>query len=83
MAEREMQPKKPETFQIMPEETAKPAICQHLRSKTYYYQADGQEMAASAIGAYWCLKTMRPDGPDLELAEPETCRAGRECFEEE
>jgi hypothetical protein len=30
---------------------------------------------------YWCLKTMRADGPDGDLALPEECVEGRSCFE--
>ncbi len=61
----------------------KTPACRHLRVKNYYYQADGQELAASAIGSYWCLRTLRPDGPDLDLVEPKSCRPGRTCYEEE
>ncbi len=57
--------------------------CRHLRAKTYYYQADGAELAASAIGSYWCLRTQRPDGPDRDLVEPKSCQPGRICYEEE
>jgi len=31
---------------------------------------------------FWCLRTMRSDGPDGDLALPEYCLKGRGCFEE-
>lgn len=36
---------------------------------------------SSSTAQYWCLKTMRPDGPDGALALPEDCIDERVCFE--
>ena len=32
-------------------------------------------------GYFWCLQTCEPVGPDDELAAPEGCRPGRECYD--
>ena len=36
---------------------------------------------SSSTAQYWCLKTMRADGPDGALALPEDCTDERVCFE--
>ncbi len=32
-------------------------------------------------GYFWCMVTCEPIGPDDELCDPESCRAGRACHE--
>lgn len=32
-------------------------------------------------GYYWCQKTCTPVGPDDELVDIDTCRAGRPCWD--
>ena len=61
-----------------------PFLCRHLRSRTWYVRdsytgRDGSR--SSPEGQYWCLKTMRPDGPDGSVALPEGCTDERACFE--
>jgi len=59
-----------------------PETCRFLRTKSSYIllaqePAPGRRRAAQ----YWCLKTMRPFGPDEALACPEACTLKRPCFE--
>jgi hypothetical protein len=61
-----------------------PLLCRHLRTKTWYVPDSytGRDISRSSSTAqYWCLKTMRPDGPDGALASPEDCTDERACFE--
>ncbi len=61
-----------------------PFLCRHLRTKTMYVPDSYVERDISRSGStqqFWCLKTMRPEGPDGDLALPEYCLKGRECFE--
>ena len=54
-----------------------PLLCRHLRTKTWY----ASDSRSSSTGQYWCLKTMRSDGPDGAPALPEDCTDERACFE--
>ena len=61
-----------------------PLLCRHLRTKTWYVPDSYTERdisRSSSSAQYWCLKTMRPDGPDGVLALPEDCTDERACFE--
>jgi hypothetical protein len=61
-----------------------PFLCRHLRTKTWYVPDSYTERdisRSSSTAQYWCLKTMRPDGPDGALALPEDCTDERACFE--
>src|SRR6266702_2972419 len=61
-----------------------PFLCHHLRTKTWYVPDSYTERdltRSSSTAQYWCLKTMRPDGPDGALALPEDCTDERACFE--
>ena len=63
---------------------ADPFLCRHLRTKTWlapdaFGQCDPRQSPSTA--QYWCLRTMRPDGPDGDLALPEECTDDRICFE--
>ncbi len=60
--------------------------CTHLRTKTQFYMPD--EMAAgpgyikvTTTGTYWCARTSTPRGPDDAPCTPQTCQAGRGCYE--
>jgi hypothetical protein len=62
-----------------------PYLCRHLRTKTMYVPDSYAERDVSRSGStqqFWCLKTMRADGPDGDLALPEICLEGRSCFEQ-
>lgn len=61
-----------------------PFLCRHLRTKTWlapdaFGQGDPHHSPSTA--QYWCLRTMRPNGPDGDLALPEECTDERICFE--
>lgn len=60
-----------------------PFFCRHLRTKTYVPDSFAGRSASrsSPSPPYWCLKTMRPDGPDGGRALPEDCTDERACFE--
>jgi len=61
-----------------------PLLCRHLRTKTWYVPdsyAERDVTRSSSTAQYWCLKTMRSDGPDGALALAEDCVEGRGCFE--
>ena len=61
-----------------------PLLCRHLRARNWYVPASHAERETScpsSAAPYWCLKTMRPDGPDGALALPEDCSDERACFE--
>ena len=60
-----------------------PFLCRHLRTKTWYVPdsfAERDVSRSSSTAQYWCLKTMRSDGPDGNLALPEDCTDERSCF---
>jgi hypothetical protein len=61
-----------------------PLLCRYLRTKTWYVPdsyAERDVSRSSSTAQYWCLKTMRSDGPDGALALAEDCVEGRGCFE--
>jgi hypothetical protein len=63
---------------------ADPLFCRHLRTKTWLSPdafGEGDPRRSPSIAQYWCLRTMRPDGPDGGLALPEDCTDERVCFE--
>ncbi|MEO8432031.1 MAG: hypothetical protein ABI592_11025 [Acidobacteriota bacterium] len=59
-------------------------LCRQLRTKTLYVPETLAERDAgrpTPAAQYWCLKTMRSDGPDGGLVLPEDCTEERICFE--
>jgi hypothetical protein len=61
-----------------------PFLCRHLRTRTWYVPdslAERDVSGPSPTAQYWCLKTMRSDGPDGGLVLPEDCTEERVCFE--
>ncbi len=63
---------------------ADPFLCRHLRTRTWlapdaFGQGDPRQSPSTA--QYWCLRTMRPSGPDGALALAEDCTDDRICFE--
>ncbi|MFN2387593.1 MAG: hypothetical protein ABR576_15145 [Thermoanaerobaculia bacterium] len=59
-----------------------PLLCRHLRARgpvSHSQAAGGAARVPSP--SYWCLRTMRPPGPDGALALPEDCTDERICFE--
>ncbi len=57
-------------------------VCAKLRTKSYYvlgrFHSDTGESSPTSV--YWCLHTMHSYGSDGGYVSPETCRAGRCCF---
>ena len=64
--------------------SADPLLCRHLRTKTWFAPdafGQGDPAHSPSTAQYWCLRTMRPNGPDGDLALPEECSDERICFE--
>jgi hypothetical protein len=53
---------------------ADPAFCRHLRARA-------PNDPAGSGSSYWCLKTLRSEGPDGSGVSPEDCTDERACFE--
>ena len=65
-----------------PTATTEP-FCRRLRWKEMFVDAEAySHPAQSGSGIYWCNHTQNCLGPDGELAEVESCKPGRSCFEE-
>lgn len=61
-----------------------PFLCRHLSAKNWSLGESGSGRAASRSAAssqYWCLRTMRLEGPDGGIALPDRCTDERVCFE--
>jgi hypothetical protein len=61
-----------------------PLLCRHLRTRTWLAPdafGEGDPRQSPSTAQYWCLRTMRPNGPDGDLALPEECTDERVCFE--
>jgi len=60
-------------------------VCRLLRWKAGWLpdrlDPDPDPSRSTSIQQFWCLKTMRSDGPDGDLAVTEYCREGRSCYE--
>lgn len=60
--------------------------CAYLRTKMDYVArasavVEGVDAAVSTSQKhFWCLRTMKPLGPDGEPVDDSLCAAGRECF---
>jgi len=68
-------------------QTETPAVCSCLRTKTAFGSLAGSHRAwqqgKSTTAVYWCLATIGNSGPDEQIAHPQKCRAGRECYRED
>jgi hypothetical protein len=61
-------------------------VCRMLRTKTAFGMMSPEEdwtEGESTTAVYWCLGTMETAGPDNLLCHPDTCRAGRACYQAE
>ena len=60
-----------------------PLVCRHLRSKQFYmeYEEHSSGMDSGTTVPCWCLKTMKPVGPDDFTASQSECTPERSCFE--
>ena len=69
------------------ERIASGEVCQCLRSKKLFYQAEATpgSVPSSTVegweGPFWCVHTQSLFGPDGKEADSETCRPGRSCCE--
>jgi hypothetical protein len=63
---------------------ADPFLCRHLRAKNWFSPdafGQGDPTRSPSTSQYWCLRTMRSNGPDGDLVLPEECIDERICFE--
>lgn len=59
-----------------------PRLCRRLRSKSMYFEAAPEGAAPNPRdGFFWCTHSMNCLGPDGRVADEESCRSGRGCFE--
>ena len=70
----------------LPQVSSPPKVCRMLRTKTAFgalslHDEDPWELGASTTAVFWCLNTMETAGPDDSYCHPQTCCAGRSCFE--
>jgi hypothetical protein len=57
--------------------------CRRLRCKEMFVDTGvAFHPAHSGSGIYWCNHTQNCLGPDGEVADVESCKPGRACFEE-
>lgn len=61
------------------------ARCRYLRTKMDYVAraAASDDLGLADVSSqkhFWCLRTMKPLGPDGAPADEMSCAAGRECF---
>ncbi|MGC8784372.1 MAG: hypothetical protein ACP5RN_08300 [Armatimonadota bacterium] len=62
------------------------ARCKYLRTKMDYVAraaAAPDELSLADVSSqkhFWCLRTMKPLGPDGAPADDTSCATGRECF---
>ena len=65
------------------------SLCRHLRTKSMFIPAlTGENHVSAEPDEYaraphcWCNCTLTETGPDDQPVGPETCKAGRGCFED-
>lgn len=60
--------------------------CYYLRTKTDYVatgNAASNSWLTSSPKQYWCVRTMKPLGPDDQPVDEHLCHKGRSCFSAE
>lgn len=58
------------------------ARCRCLRSKEMYIHVEPDlSVPSSYSGVFWCIHTQNCLGPDGRVADQESCKPGRACFE--
>ena len=70
----------------MPDTTFQPGVavshCRCLRSKEMFINVEPDPTVPnSSSGIFWCIHTQNCLGPDGRVAEPESCKAGRACYD--
>jgi len=60
-------------------------LCKRLRSKGMFIdvEPDPRDAALPSMesGTFWCVHSMNCLGPDGRVADRESCRPGRRCYE--
>lgn len=57
--------------------------CRCLRWKGMFIQSEHDpSVPPSNDHLFWCMHTQTCIGPDNHVAEPESCTAGRDCYED-
>lgn len=54
-------------------------ICQSIRSKKLFYEAEEDASDARNAGPFWCGRTQSAVGADGQLVTFDACRPGRSC----
>jgi hypothetical protein len=68
----------PETANV----AARDRVCRKLRSKGMFIDVEPDPSVPSMdSGTFWCVHSMNCLGPDGKVADRESCRPGRPCFE--
>ena len=58
-------------------------VCKCLRSKGMYIDSEPDPtVQPSNNHLFWCMHTQTCIGPDNQLAEPENCKPGRDCYDD-
>lgn len=66
----------------VPQDEQATRLCRRLRWKGMYVDAEPDpEVPNTHSGLCWCTHTMNCLGPDGKVADEESCRSGRGCFE--
>lgn len=60
-------------------------VCRKLRSKGMFIDVEPDPSDAGLpsmdSGTFWCVHSMNCLGPDGKVADRESCRRGRSCYE--
>ena len=73
------------TNESIPEPFLPHDACPALFTKTkalnsLYVPSPAEVRWAADVAIFWCLKTMREQGPDDADVSPAACRPGRSCY---
>ncbi len=56
--------------------------CRRLRCKEMFIDTGvAFDIRNTGSGIFWCAHTQNPLGPDGQVADPDSCTAGRGCYE--
>ncbi len=59
------------------------SLCRRLRTKGMFIEVEEVDPTVEGTndGTFWCTHTQNCLGPDGEVADGESCRPGRGCFD--
>lgn len=64
-------------FIITPQER-----CRSLRCKEMFVETSAElDLYNTGSGIFWCSHTQNCLGPDGQVAEPASCKPGRDCYD--